>query len=110
MGGGGGDAGGGDAGAGGSGGGDAKKDTNVECKLNFKPVIIGVIAGIAIGYFYAKNKNKDIKTFGVVFAIIGAVLGYAYAKHQCEPIDLLTKLKVPSKSNVPAPVVAKPSK
>jgi disulfide bond formation protein DsbB len=70
--------------------------------MDYKPVIIGIIAGLAVGYLYAKNKNKDIKLFSAVVAIIGGILGYVYAKHQCNPIGVLTKLKVPSKVNTPA--------
>ena len=79
-------------------GGSATPANKTECKMNYTPVIIGAIAGLAVGYFYAKNKNKDIKMFSAVIAIVGAILGYAYAKHQCSPIDVLTKLKVPSKA------------
>jgi disulfide bond formation protein DsbB len=71
--------------------------------LDYKPIIIGAIAGLAVGYFYAKNKNKDVKKFGAVVAIIGAILGYVYSKHQCSPIEILTKLKVPSKSDAATP-------
>ena len=75
----------------------------VVCKTNYKPVIIGIVAGLAVGYLYAKNKNKDIKLFSAVLAIIGGILGFVYAKHQCSPIGLLTKLKIPSKVNASAP-------
>ena len=74
-------------------------------------VIIGVIAGLAVGYLYAKNKNKDIKLFSAVMAIIGGIIGFAYAKHQCSPISILSKLKVPSKvGQVAAAPIPEPAK
>ena len=107
--------GGGGFGGGGGGGASPEESTGakegeqatVVCKTNYKPVIIGIVAGLAVGYLYAKNKNKDIKLFSAVVAIIGGILGFVYAKHQCSPIGLLTKLKIPSKSNASAPATAK---
>jgi hypothetical protein len=108
-------------GGGGGGGGGAEMPTEegskegggqapIICKTSYKPVFIGAVLGLIVGYLYAKNKNKDVKTFGVIVAIIGAILGYVYAKHQCSPIALLTKLKVPSKVNkILAERAAKPA-
>ena len=77
----------------------AKADgTTEDCTLDYKPIIIAAVAGLAIGYLIAKNKDKDVKIFGIVGAIIGGILGYAYAKHQCTPIEALSKIGIKSKS------------
>lgn len=78
-------------------GGDVKKITQVECKINYIPVIIGLIVLAIIGYAIAKQKKKDIKTFSIVGAVVGAILGYVYAKHQCNPIEALNKVGIKSK-------------
>lgn len=80
-----------------AGGGDAKKIAQ-ECKINYIPVIIGLIVLAIIGYAIAKQKKKDIKTFSIVGAIIGSILGYAYSVHQCKPIEALSKVGIKSKS------------
>lgn len=69
-----------------------------ECKLDYTPIIIALIAGLAIAYLIAKKQNKDVKTFGAVGAIIGGILGYIYSRHQCTPIEALTKVGIKSKS------------
>ena len=69
-----------------------------ECKIDYIPVIIGLIILGIIGYAVAKQKKKDVKVFGITGAVIGAILGYAYAKHQCNPIEALSKIGIKSKS------------
>ena len=72
--------------------------SKIDAKLDYKFLIIGIIVFGAIGYYYAKTKNKDIKTFSVSGAIVGGILGYIYAQHQTNPIDFLSKLGLKSKS------------
>lgn len=70
----------------------------IDAKPDYKFLIIGIIVFGAIGYYYAKTKNKDIKTFSAVGAIVGGILGYVYTQHQIKPIDFLSKLGLKSKS------------
>jgi hypothetical protein len=72
--------------------------TEKEIKADYKFIIIGIIVLGAIGYYYAKTYNKDIKTFSVSGAIVGGILGYMYNQHQTKPIDLFTKLGIKGKS------------
>lgn len=81
-----------------SGGGDTKKIVAQECKMNYIPIVIGLIVLAIIGYAIAKQKKKDVKMFSIVGAIIGAILGYVYVKHQCAPVEALSKIGIKSKS------------
>lgn len=69
-----------------------------EIKADYKFILMGIIILGAIGYYYAKSQNKDIKTFSVSGAIVGGILGYMYNQHQTKPIDLFTKLGIKGKS------------
>ena len=71
--------------------------TEKEIKADYKFIIIGIIVLGAIGYYYAKTYNKDIKTFSVSGAIVGGILGYMYNQHQTKPIEVFTKLGIKSK-------------
>lgn len=80
---------------------EAAKDgvtPEVECALDYKPIIIGLVAGLVIAYLIAKNRNKDVKTFGILGAIIGGILGFVYVKHQCKPIAALSKIGIKSRA------------
>jgi len=80
---------------------EAAKDgvtPEVECAIDYKPLIIGLVAGLVIAYLIAKNRKKDVKTFGILGAIIGGILGFVYVKHQCKPIAALSKIGIKSRA------------
>jgi hypothetical protein len=66
----------------------------VSNKPDYKIIVVAVIIGVAVSYFIAKNKNKDIKQYGIIGAIIGGILGFVYSKHKQQPIEQLTKLGI----------------
>lgn len=71
-----------------------QQTAKVASKPDYKIIVVAIIIGVAISYFIAKNKNKDIKQYGIIGAIIGGVLGFVYSKHKQQPIEQLTKLGI----------------
>jgi uncharacterized membrane protein YgcG len=63
-------------------------------KPDYKIIVIGIVLGVAMSYYIAKNRNKDIKQYGIIGAIIGGILGFVYSKHKQQPIEQLTKLGI----------------
>jgi hypothetical protein len=58
---------------------EVKNVAKVSAKFDYMPIVFGVIIFALIGYFYAKNKNKNIKMFTIIGAIVGGTIGYLYS-------------------------------
>lgn len=71
------------------------------CTINWMPIVIGALIGIAGGYYYAdQNDKKGLTKIGytALAALAFGLMGYLYAKHKCTPIAILTKMGIKNES------------